>query len=60
MYVFLHGDFGESDKMIKISGKMNKSKHNGFSGNSSVNEERNITTKPIVSVLIYPLFDLFL
>ena len=29
-------DFGESDKMMKISGKMNKSNtYNGFSGNIS-------------------------
>ena len=74
-------DFSESDKMMKISGKVVKSNtYNGFSSNvsffffffkeellqikifseffyikflvlnSSLNKERNITTKPIVSV----------
>ena len=52
-------DFGESDKMIKISWKVDKSNtFNGFSGDSSffihrsysVNKEGNITTKPIESV----------
>ena len=52
-------DFGESDKMIKISGKVDKSKtYNEFSSNilffihgrsSSVNKEQNITSK-LVSV----------
>ena len=51
-------DFGESDKMLKISGKVEKlNTFNGFSGNisffiyksPSVNKEQNITTKFIVS-----------
>ena len=49
-------DFGESDKMIKIGGKVIKSNtYHGFTGNISffihrTNKERNITTKPVVSV----------
>ena len=54
-------DFGEFDKMIKISGKVGKLNiYNEFSGNilffihkirlsSSVNKEWNITTKPVES-----------
>ena len=53
-------DFGESDEMIKISGKVDKSNtYNGFSKiwkSSSVNEERNITTKPVVSVWFINIF----
>ena len=51
-------DFGESDKMIKISGKSNT--YNEFTCNisffinrtssESVNKERNITTRSYVSV----------
>ena len=54
-------DLGESEEMIKISGKVDKSNtYNGFSSNISfwrsfsLYNERNITTKPVVSVwLIY-------
>ena len=39
MYIYICEEmvgFGESDKMIKISGKMDKSNiYNGFSGNTS-------------------------
>ena len=47
---------GESDKIIKISGKMDKSDtYKGFSSHSkhfsnSLNQEWNITTKPFISV----------
>ena len=44
-------DFGESDKMIKIRGKVDRS--NTYSGLSSyilLIKEQNITTKLIVSV----------
>ena len=57
-------DFGESDKMIKISGKVDKSNtYNGLCGNislsSSVNKEQNITAKPSMCLTYLP-FHLFL
>ena len=69
IYIYIYNemeDFGESDKMIKIIGKMDKSDtYKRFSSNISffiprissdsslkkfLNKELNITTKPFVSV----------
>ena len=53
-------DFGESDKMIKISGKVDKlNTFNGFNGNSSVNKKyKTLPLNPLC--FIYPLFHIFL
>ena len=52
-------DFGESDKMIRINGKVDKSNtYNWFNGTISffINRRilsRNITIKPVVSVWVF-------
>ena len=49
-------DFGESDKMVKLSGKVDKSNtENRF----SPNKERNITIKLVASVLFIHFFTYF-
>ena len=74
IYIYVYQkivDFGKSDKIIKISRKVDKSNTTGLMAifhslltenlvkRSSVNKEQNKTIKPIVRFSIYPFLHLF-